>query len=109
MSTIYAGAKAHLRPLHETVLGMIGKFGPFDEAPKKSYVSLRRKKQFAMVGPATKDLIAIGINARQLNTTTRLKATPPGGMCQYEVRIGSAEDLDKELLGWVRTAYDAAG
>jgi hypothetical protein len=109
LSAIYVGAKAHLRPLHETVLGLIGKFGPFDVAPKKSYVSLRRKKQFAMVGPATKDLIAIGINARQLHTTTRLRAMPPGGMCQYEVRIGSAQDLDKELLDWVRTAYDSAG
>jgi len=109
LETIYVGAKAHLRPLHETLMELIGKFGSFDEAPKKSYVSLRRKKQFAMVGPATKDLLAIGINARQLQTTTRLRAMPPGGMCQYEVRIGSAQDLDKELMGWVRTAYDSSG
>lgn len=109
LDSIYVGAKARLRPLHESVLGMIGNFGPFDVAPKKSYVSLRRRKQFAMVGPATKDLVAIGINARQLQPTTRLRAMPPGGMCQFEVRIGSAQELDRELLDWVRTAYDSAG
>lgn len=109
LASIYTGAKAKLRPLHTGVLEMIGTFGPFEEAPKKSYISLRRKKQFAMVGPATRDLIEIGLNAKALAPSSRLKLMPPGGMCQYTVRIGSPTDLDQELQGWVRIAYDMAG
>lgn len=109
LDAIYAGAKAALRPLHEQVMQALATFGPFEQAPKKSYVSLRRKKQFAMLGPATQDLLELGLNARSLPPHPRLKALPPGGMCSYSVRLGSAAEIDATLLGWARAAYDAAG
>jgi hypothetical protein len=109
LASIYTGAKAHLRPLHVSVLEMVRSFGTFDEAPKKSYISLRRKKQFAMLGPATKDLVEIGLNSKLLAPTTRLKAMPAGGMCQFTLRIGASTELDRELQGWLRSAYDEAG
>lgn len=109
LEAIYSGAKAALRPLHDAVIKLAQGFGPFEMAPKKSYVSLRRKKQFAMICPATKDQIEIGLNAKALPPGARLKAMPAGGMCQYTLRIKSAQDLDAELTQWLRSAYDAAG
>jgi hypothetical protein len=100
---------AALRPLHEQLVACIDGFGPYESAPKKSYVSLRRKKQFAMLGPATKDQIELGLNAKALPPSPRLKVLPPGGMCAYSVRLSRADEIDAELLGWLRTAYDAAG
>jgi hypothetical protein len=41
--------------------------------------------------------------------TDRLLAEKPGGMCQYKVKLTSASDVDAELLGWIRQAYDSAG
>lgn len=109
LDSLYTGAKAGLRPLHEAAMARIQALGPFEIAPKKSYLSLRRKKQFAMLGPATKDQLELGLNAKALPAHPRLKALPPGGMCQYTVRLSQAAELDDTLLGWVRTAYDAAG
>ena len=52
---IYAGAKADLRPIHDRLMATLNQFGDFEVVPKKGYVSLRRKRQFAMIGPATKN------------------------------------------------------
>jgi hypothetical protein len=109
LDAIYTGAKAHLRPLHESVIAAFAAFGPFEIAPKKGYVSLRRKKQFAMLGPATKDQLELGLNAKDLPADPRLKVLPPGGMCACAVRFGTPAEVDATLLGWARRAYDAAG
>lgn len=108
LDAIYSGAKAGLRPLHDQVMDKIKAFGDFEIAPKKSYLSLRRKKQFAMVGPATQTHVEVGLNAKSLPAHPRLKALPPGGMCQYTVRLSAASEVDAKLVGWLRTAYDAA-
>ena len=105
LDAIYTGAKAHLRPLHEAVMQAVGALGPCELAPKKSYISLRRKKQFAMLGPATKDLVELGLNAKSLPPHPRLKAMPPGGMCQYTVRLGRADEVDDTLVGWIRVRH----
>ncbi len=109
LDAIYAGAKSALRPLHARLMAEIGKLGAFEIAPKKSYVSLRRKKQFAMLGPATKDQLELGLNSKALPPSPRLRTQPPASMCPYTVRLGQAAEIDAELLAWVRSAFDAAG
>ncbi|HMO65885.1 MAG TPA: DUF5655 domain-containing protein, partial [Verrucomicrobiota bacterium] len=106
---IYAGARAALRPVHEAFMAAIAGWGGFEVAPKKGYVSLRRKKQFAMIGPATNTRVEVGLNVKGLPGTERLLAQPPGGMCQYKVKLTRPGEVDAELLGWVRHAYDSAG
>jgi hypothetical protein len=105
----YSGPKAALRPVHDRVMSAIDALGAFEIAPKKTYLSLRRKKQFAMVGPATKTQVEIGLNAKDLEGGDRLKVQKPGGMCQYKVRLSSPDEVDDELVGWIKAAYDAAG
>jgi len=109
LAEIYSGPKAALRPIHDAFMAEIGKFGEFEIAPKKGYVSLRRKKQFAMIGPGTKARVDIGINMKGVKGTDRLVELPPGGMCQYKVAVADAKEVDKELIAWIRQAFDAAG
>ena len=109
LDEIYAGPKAALRPIHEKVLAAAQKLGDFEIAPKKGYVSLRRKKQFAMVGPGTTGRLEVGLNLKGLDATDRLLAQPPGGMCQYKVFLTDAKEVDKELAAWLKQAYGEAG
>ena len=109
VDALYSGKKADLRPIHDRLMTAIGKFGEFEVAPKKTYVSLRRKKQFAMIGPATNTQVEVGLNVKGLPAADRLVALPPKGMCDYKVRLSTAKEVDRELLGWLRAAFDAAG
>jgi len=109
LDTIYAGPKAPLRALHERLSAAIDKLGPYEKAPKKTYISMRRKKQFAMLGPATKTQVELGLNIKSLPGSARLKALPPGGMCQYSVRLSEPAEIDAELMDWLRAAYDSSG
>jgi hypothetical protein len=106
---IYAGPKAALRPIHEALMAEIVTFGEFEILPKKGYVSLRRKKQFAMLGPATNTRVDVGINSKELAADARLLEQPKGSMCNYIVRVTDLAQVDAVLLGWLRSAYEGAG
>ena len=108
LDDIYSGPKASLRPIHDALMEAIDDFGAFEIAPKKGYVSLRGKKQFAMIGPATNTQVEVGLNMKGVKGTARLVEQKPGGMCQYKVRITNRDEVDAQLIEWIRTAYDAA-
>ncbi len=90
-------------------MAAVEKLGPCEIAPKKGYVSLRRKKQFAMVGPATKTQVEIGLNVRNLAADARLVVVPPGAMCNYKVRLSTAGEVDATVKDWLKRAYESAG
>ena len=108
---LYAGAKAGLRPLHDALLGEIRALGAFDFAPKKDYLSLRRRKQFAMIQPSTTSRIDLGLILPPTTPPTdRLEpAAKFNPLFTHRVRITAATDLDNELRGWLATAYALAG
>ncbi len=87
----------------------IARFGEFEVVPKKGYVSLRRAKQFAMIGPKTNTRFEVGINARDLKKNPRLLEQPKGSMCNYIINLNDAKEVDSELVGWLKSAYENAG
>ncbi len=72
-------------------------------------MSLRRKKQFATIGPATNTRVELGLNMRGVPATDRLLELPPGGMCNYKVKLTNLEEVDEDVIAWVRQAFDSAG
>lgn len=109
LDEIYTGAKAAQRPIHEALMKQINTFGEFEIAPKKGYISLRRKKQFAMIGPKTNTRFEVGLNARDLKKSPRLVEQPKGSMCNFIVALTDTGEVDAELVAWIKSAYEEAG
>jgi len=109
LDAIYAGSKAPLRALHEAFMARVADLGPFEVAPKKANVSLRRRKQFALVGPGSRGRLEVGVNLRGAEGTTRFEALGPGKMCTHRTFVSEAGEIDDELLAFVREAYAAVG
>lgn len=107
----YAGAKAALKPIYEKLAEEIGKFGADIEfSPKKAYVSVRRKKQFACLQPSTPQRFDVGINLKGVEPRGRLELSGSwNAMVSHRVRVADIKEVDKELIGWLKQAYEMAG
>jgi predicted transport protein len=103
--------KEHFKALYEKLLTEIQKFGKDIEiTPKNAYVSLRRKKQFAILQPATKTRFEIGINLKGSKPKGKLEAIlTPNAMCSHKINLEDVKDIDKEVIGWIKEAYENAG
>jgi hypothetical protein len=108
---LYIGAKAGLRPLHDALICEIRALGAFDIAPKKGYLSLRRRKQFAMVQPSTSSRIDLGLNLPATTPASgRLESAAKfNPLFTHRVRISATTEVDNELRDWLATAYALAG
>jgi hypothetical protein len=106
----YAGEKAALRPIHDRLVAAVRKFGGDVEIdPKKTYVSLRRSKQFALVQPSTKTRVDVGIQLKGVTPAGRLEASGSfNAMVSHRVRLESVAEVNDELIAWLREAYDRA-
>jgi predicted transport protein len=104
----YSDSKASLKPIYASVLEAVAKFGSDVEiAPKKTYVSLRRKKQFAIVQAATKTRLDLGLNLKGEEPTDRLEGGVVfSGMCSHKVRLLGVEDVDGQVVKWLKQAYE---
>lgn len=102
--------KETLKPIYDKLVAEIGKFGnDITKTPKKDSVSMIRKKQFALIKPATKTRIDLGLKLKDKPTTDRLGNSGPfGAMCTHRVQITDVSEVDAELLGWLKEAYDKA-
>lgn len=103
--------KEHLKPLFDKLLAEIEKFGKDIEiAPKKQYVSLRRKKQFAILKPATKTRFEIGLNVKGQKPQGKLEeVTAKNSMCSHFISLADIGEINKEIIGWIKISYDSAG
>ena len=104
----YSGAKVALKPIHDAIVEYAKTLGDDVEiAPKKTSVSLRRTKQFALITPATKTRIDLGLALKGDEAAGRLETY--NAMCSHRVRIESFDDFDDEVRRYIAEAYSRAG
>jgi len=100
--------KEHFNPLYDKLISEIQSFGNDVEiSPKNSYVSLRRKKQFAILQPATKTRFEIGINLKGHEAKGKLEEVrTSNAMCSHKINIKSIAEIDQEVIDWLKLAYN---
>lgn len=105
----YSGKKEGLRPIYDFLIEQVLAFGDVDPSPKKAYVSLRRNKQFGLVQPSTATRVDVGLNLKGKDPSDRLEMSGSfNSMCTHRVRLTSVSDVDDELVGWLREAWEKA-
>ncbi|TQV88504.1 DUF5655 domain-containing protein [Aliikangiella coralliicola] len=103
----YSGAKQDLKIIYDALIEKVSKFGDVEVSPKKAYVSLRRKKQFAIIQPSTKTRVDVGINLKGEAPTERLEASGSfNAMVSHRVRVTDLSQVDNELANWLKQAYE---
>lgn len=101
--------KEHLKPFYNKLISEIQKFGgEFEIAPKKTYVSLKRKKQFVVLNPASKLRFEIGFNLKGVAPQGKLEAEKPNGICSHKINLTDIKEIDKEVIDWIKMAFDSA-
>lgn len=109
LSNQYKG-KEYLKPIYDKLISKILTFGKdIQIAPKKAYVSLVCKKQFATLNPAAKTRFEIEIILEGQKPEGKLELEKPNAMCSHKINITSIDEIDKEVIKWIKSAYDNAG
>jgi Domain of unknown function (DUF4287)/Domain of unknown function (DUF5655) len=108
IATLLGAKRAHLRSIVDRLLEEVRRLGEFEVAPKKGYLSLRRRKQFGMIKPA----------ASHVDLGLILVGQPAGGRLEsavgfnalftHRVRVRSDKEVDRQLRGCLQQAFHNA-
>lgn len=103
--------KENLKLWYDKIMADINKFGKDVEvAPKKAYVSLRRKKQFAIIQPSAKNRLDVGLNIKGVAPSGNVEEGAKwNAMCTHRIRVEEEKTINKDFIGWIKKAYDQAG
>ena len=110
VEAMYSGPKAALRPIYEELVKLARKLGKdVMVTPCKTYVALRRKKQFAIVKPTTKTRVDLGLTLDAVAPAGRLEAAGKIGsdriLAGTSSKLESIKSIDAEVKRWLKEAY----
>lgn len=109
VATQYAGDKASLKPIYDALIKAARACGDVEVAPKKTYVSLRRAKQFAIIQPSTRSRVDLGLNMKGVKPSGRLEAAGSfNAMVSHRVRLEKPADVDREVKAWLTEAWEGS-
>ena len=107
-AALFAGKKEALAPIYAALReAIVGLGDDVEVAPKKTYVSFRRAKQFALAQPSTATRLDLGLNLKGVPEAGRLQSAAGfNAMCSHRVRLAEPSDVDADVVGWLRQAYE---
>ena len=77
---------------------------------RKTYVPFIRARQFAAIAPTTMTRVDLGLRFTDASNDRRLQAGASSlGQSTHKVGLASVDEIDTDVLAWLRQAYDQNG
>jgi hypothetical protein len=112
VEAMFAGGKAGLRPLYDSLLtAALGLADDVKACPCKTIVPLYRKHVFAELKPSTRTRLDLGLALAKWQGALPARLIDTGGLAKkdritHRIPLGSVDEIDGEVLRWLKTAYD---
>jgi hypothetical protein len=101
---------------YQKVHRMVERLGPVTVRVSKSQVAFRRRRGFAYVWmpgmylaqPAAEVVLSIALDRELASSRFKEVVHPSPRVWMHHLEIRSLDDLDDEVLGWLRAAFESA-
>lgn len=106
----FHGRTSNVREIYDTILSAARGFGRVDEDPKKTSIHLNRKTAFAGVR-TRRDFLILTVKATDDINNGRIARSEQASTNRWhhEIKLASVNDLDNQLIDWLRDSYDLSG
>ena len=99
--------RPHLRPIYEGIINAVMGIAAVTIQARKTYVSLMTpRRTFARVQPTTKNRVDVGLRIEGQKPTGRLQPSRIHDTMKLQISLTSVEEVDAEVLSWLRRAYE---
>jgi hypothetical protein len=99
--------RPQLRPICDALIDMAAAFGDVTIQTRKTYVSLvTPRRTFARIQPTTKTRLDLGLRLEGQQPIGRLAPSNIHETMRLQLSLASLEEVDDEVLGWLRQAYE---
>ena len=96
-----------MRQIYDSLIRNLKKIGPLVEDPKKTSIHINNKTALAGVATRKAHLILTIKSDRKLGSPRIHKSEQVSAhRFHHEIKLTSPSDVDQELLGWLRIAYE---
>lgn len=103
--------------VYVAVKAAVDSIGPADVRTTKSQVAFRRRRGFAFVWrpdqylrrPVPPAVLSIALRRELRSRRFKQTVQPSPSVFMHHLEISAPGEVDEEVVGWLREAYDAAG
>jgi hypothetical protein len=105
----FVGRQPHVRAIYDGILDAAKQFGVVREEAKKTSIHLSNRTAFAGVATRKDTLILTLKSAGDISNPRIIKhERVSANRWHLDVRLQSPDQIDTELIAWIRTAFELA-
>ena len=106
----FEGKEPIVQEIYSRLLIRLKEFGPVTESAKKTSIHLDHKTSFGGIHPRKNYInLVIRTNYELANVRVSKSEQVSKNRFHHTIKLEKAEDIDEELLGWLKDGYELSG